>query len=276
MAELSYPFDSAAGDIRQHPSSFLAGVVFGVTPDGVIPGLENELAISAGAGLTVDVATGRAFVRGRYYQSTAIKNLALATADPTNPRIDRVVVRMDNSAGVRLVTTEVLTGTPAGAPVAPALTQTASLWEMSLAQVAVAAGATSPGTITDERTFTQRGEPQTLGGQEFGVSFVLDGGGAVITAGMKGWVRVPFAGNIDQSSIVADASGSLSITVRKAPFANFPGTMTTLFTTALATQQKREDARDSDLVANDIVEFEVTGTPATITLATISLKGLKT
>lgn len=118
---------------------------------GVAPGKLNQCAVAAGAGMQITVATGQAWVLAYFFQNDTTATFTLAAADPSNPRIDRVVVHFDRSAYSADI--RVLTGTPAGSPVEPALTQNATIWEIPLASVAVAAGATSVGTITDERTF---------------------------------------------------------------------------------------------------------------------------
>lgn len=82
------------------------------------------------------------------------QDLAIAAADATNPRIDIVVLRVyDNtfdSSGNDYADLEVITGTPAGSPSAPATPSTA----IKLATVAVAALAATivGGNITDDRT----------------------------------------------------------------------------------------------------------------------------
>lgn len=126
----------------------------------------NDLKVSqrgAGANLSVDVAAGVAWVAGddaaatqplyRCYNDGTV-NLAIATADATNPRIDRVVAEVRDSAfaGVsqdwRL---RVVTGTPAGSPSAPALPPNA----ITLATVSVPAADTtiSDSQITDGRSY---------------------------------------------------------------------------------------------------------------------------
>ncbi len=47
------------------------------------------------------------------------------------------------------------------------------------------------------------------------VGLTLDGGGADITTGQKGYIQVPFAGTIIGWSIVGDAVGSISVEVDK-------------------------------------------------------------
>ena len=63
-------------------------------------------------------------------------------------------MRLDTVTNLK-ISIEVLTGTPAAEPTAPTLTQTASTYEISLAQVLVAAEATSvnDANITDEREY---------------------------------------------------------------------------------------------------------------------------
>lgn len=116
--------------------------------------------------MSVNVAAGRAFIRsgnassiaaGVYaVMNDATVNVAISPSDPTNPRIDLVVIQVrDTNYGeaandVRLT---VVTGTPAAVPSAPALTSYPNA--LVLAEVAVAAAATTivNANITDRRTY---------------------------------------------------------------------------------------------------------------------------
>lgn len=163
--------------------------------DGVIGGVTNELVIGAGTGMQVTVGTGEAFVHGTWYQNDASATLAVTAADPTNPRIDRVVLR--RTASSNTLVAAMLDGTPAGSPSAPSLTQSAATWEISLAQVAVAAGATSivGGNITDERTIKANGVPKNL--IAFYTSATVPSGWAEYTAARGRYiVGVPSGGTI--------------------------------------------------------------------------------
>jgi hypothetical protein len=105
-------------------------------------------------GMNVKVYAGQSMVRGHYYVSTATETLTIATSDPTNPRIDSVVLELDPTANTILL--KVLTGTPASSPSATTLTQSdAGIWQQLLGTVAVAAGAglISAGNVTDARSF---------------------------------------------------------------------------------------------------------------------------
>lgn len=147
MAQSSFPFENVDTTETQFSQMFRtlnAGV--NGTPAG------TELKVTAGTGLQVSVALGQAMVRGHFYNSTAAELLTVSTANPTNPRIDTVVLRLDPVANS--IVLAVVAGTAAASPVAPALTQTdAGVYEFPLANVAVAAGAGTVGTITDRRTF---------------------------------------------------------------------------------------------------------------------------
>ena len=52
--------------------------------------------------------------------------------------------------------------------------------------------------------------------------FVIDGGGGVIDAGEKGYLRLPFNGTITGWSLVGNTSGSMVVDVWKDTYANFP------------------------------------------------------
>ncbi len=159
MAEILFPLD----DSPIPDSATWAKIASLWRGDGVIKGLGGELAVSPGTGLSVDVASGVAMVQGVWYENTATKNLALSPADPSNPRIDLVVVRVDFVNGSAQSGLAVLEGTPAASPVAPTPTQNAGvLWEIPIAEVYIAAGATSVSTITDRRIFADPGRADII------------------------------------------------------------------------------------------------------------------
>lgn len=112
-------------------------------------------------GMSVQVAAGHAIIPGTetaqqgYYiaYNDASATVAIATADPSLPRKDRIVIKVQDSyysGAANIVTFAAVTGTPASSPVAPAAPANA----LTLAIVDVAAGATSiiDANITDGRT----------------------------------------------------------------------------------------------------------------------------
>lgn len=150
MAITSGMYDSgeyACGDYANMQMSFQR--------DGYVLDYGDELEIvqSSPAAMTVTLGSGRAWIQGYWYQNSEDKTITISAADAIYPRIDRVVLRLTPTAAPRKIVAAVLTGTPGATPSAPDLTQEAATYEISLAQIAVAAGETQLLTadITDER-----------------------------------------------------------------------------------------------------------------------------
>lgn len=135
---------------------------------GIVRSTDLEVTPNSPVGMSVRVAAGWAAIVGTTQSNMgtymayndAQATLTITTADPTNPRIDRVVVVVNDSyytGATNNVEFQVLAGTPAGSPTAPATPANA----ISLATVAVAAGALSigSGNITDTRVMTTTNLP---------------------------------------------------------------------------------------------------------------------
>lgn len=61
--------------------------------------------------------------------------LEMNVANGTNPRIDTVVLRLDDNFDVRSCTFDIIQGVEASSPVAPTLTRNSSVWEIGLANI---------------------------------------------------------------------------------------------------------------------------------------------
>lgn len=141
-------FDSRNGD-RKYNADQMSEYFRGIVSGGVFQHLDGGLQVTAGTGLSVNVAAGRAIVQNRWIQNSASLPLSISAASETYGRKDAVVLRLDSSA--RTVSITVKTGTPAASPAAPSMTRSGGVYEMALAYVNVAAGATSV-TVTDKRS----------------------------------------------------------------------------------------------------------------------------
>lgn len=141
-------FNSVNGD-RKYNADQMSEYFRGIVSQGVFQHLDSGLAVSAGTGLSVSVAAGRAIIQDRWIQNSAALNLTISAASETYGRKDAVVIRLDKSS--RAISITVKTGTPAASPVAPSMTRNATTYEMALAYVNVAAGASSV-TVTDKRS----------------------------------------------------------------------------------------------------------------------------
>jgi hypothetical protein len=148
MAQKSGFFTSSGGD-RKYGAAWLAQYLAAIISNGVFT---TELTVTGGSGdMSVDVASGRAWINGYLYSNDAALKLTLSNADGTLNRIDLVVLRLDMTN--RQITAEVVQGGYAAAPEAPALTRTSDVYELELAQIAVDAGTTQivQTQITDKR-----------------------------------------------------------------------------------------------------------------------------
>jgi hypothetical protein len=128
-----------------------------IVTDGVFS-LGTNLQVAAAEGMAVSVNYGKAVLRGyRYYLKDNDSGVMKISLDAANiqPRIDRIVIRQ--SITDKSVKFAVLKGSPAETPATPALTNTADVFEISLAKINIAANATvlTSGNITDERTLAR-------------------------------------------------------------------------------------------------------------------------
>lgn len=139
-------FDFDAADV----AAYLAGRTSGVFSSA------EDFPVTAAGGLTVTVGAGRGWVHPSRFTGYSITKreadtLALPLADPSLPRIDRIVMRYD--AGARAASLQVLQGTASSAPTAPAISRTELIYDLCLAEITRPAGSTSitTGQITDTR-----------------------------------------------------------------------------------------------------------------------------
>ena len=146
-------FNSSSGD-RTYDAADFAAYFGDLVSNGIFYRKADNLKAIPGTGMAVIVSPGSAWINGYRYENTAAMAMPLATAHGVYPRIDRVVVRWDSVA--RSVRLAVLTGTPVAVPTAPALTRTEDIYELGLADIAIAQAATSitAGTIADTRLNT--------------------------------------------------------------------------------------------------------------------------
>ena len=77
------------------------------------------------------------------------------------------------------------------------------------------------------------------------LGIVIDGAGSVISAGVKGYLKVPYNCTITSSEIVAKQTGSIIIDIWRDTYANFPPTdadsITASATPTLFSGQKSQD-----------------------------------
>lgn len=153
MSEFSFPFTSGqSGDEGPYSASFFAGFLSGVFGQDSTArnnasvilrtgnGTDDPLEVTQTSPATneVQVTQGKALVKGYYYYNDSDKNIVVPANNNGSgfARIDIIALEIDFvNQEVRSV---IVTGTPAGSPVAPTLQQDSVLWQVPLAQIAVA------------------------------------------------------------------------------------------------------------------------------------------
>lgn len=131
-------------------AAYLAGLTSGVFSSA------EDFPVTAAGGLKVTVGAGRGWVHPSRFTGYSITKreadtLTLPLADPSLPRIDRIVMRYD--AGARAASLQVLQGTASSTPTAPAISRTELIYDLCLAEITRPAGSTAvtTGQITDTR-----------------------------------------------------------------------------------------------------------------------------
>lgn len=139
-----YDFDAA--DV----AAYLAGLTSGVFSSA------EDFPVTAAGGLKITVGAGRGWVHPSRFTGYSITKresdtLTMPLADPSLPRIDRIIMRYD--AGARAASLQVLQGTASSTPTAPAISRTELIYDLCLAEIARPAGSTiiTTGQITDTR-----------------------------------------------------------------------------------------------------------------------------
>lgn len=144
-AEGSYDRTYSSADLASYFASFIG--------NGVYANPANQLKVSPANGkMAVNVAVGKAWINGYFYElSESAKELTIATGDANNPRIDKVVCSLNLSQ--RLIELKVIQGAASANPQPPAHSREDEVFDLVLAEVAVAAGAVelSEEDITDKR-----------------------------------------------------------------------------------------------------------------------------
>lgn len=111
---------------------------------GVFPGSGGgtysalQVQAKSPASTNIEVEIGAALVAGYLYQNTAALTFTIGANASGNARIDTAVLRADFVA--QTVRAVVKQGTPAASPVHPTLQQDTTIWEIPLADIAVANG----------------------------------------------------------------------------------------------------------------------------------------
>jgi hypothetical protein len=119
--------------------------------------------------------------------------------------------------------------------------------------------------------------------QNLSISFIVDGGGAVLTVGVKGDLTIPFNCTITEWTLLADQTGSMVLDIWKDSYANYPPTIADVITASakptISASNKGQSSTltgwTTTITAGDTLRFNVNSC-STITRVTLSLKVYRT
>lgn len=166
MAMISWPFDSTVTQdgegnpiySRAYSSDVLASILRKYFRNGVFSDTMDCFQVLESSGMDIQVSPGHCLIQGRHGYNEAASTLTISTANASLPRIDLVVLRLDLGVNALNIIPAIVTGTAAVTPVAPALTRNSTVYELSLAEVHIAAGlsAITQAVIIDTRLDSDR------------------------------------------------------------------------------------------------------------------------
>lgn len=139
--------------LRKVLTSYYTNGVFGIADSTCL-----QVTAATDGSATVRVRPGVCLIQGATGYTEEMTDLELTSGDTSLPRIDTVVARLNDNTDYRAIYLDIILGTPASSPQAPALTQTDSIWEIGLANLYRAANSTvvTNSNITDTRADTSR------------------------------------------------------------------------------------------------------------------------
>lgn len=201
------PFDTGPGaDIREGTwRKFMRHML----ESGVLANAVGEFEVFADStGMQAKVKTGECWIRGHWGEGTTQKTMAIAAAHATLARRDRVILRCDFT--LNRIEVDVKTGTAAASPVAPALVQNSSMWEIALAWVQVDA---TVSTIAATKVNDERLRVGAAGGSAEYYQLTPQ----PIATGVGSLTKVKFdTGSNTTADVVVSGTGNTDFTIKRA------------------------------------------------------------
>lgn len=154
MAEKYLFFNSTQDDTREYQANDIADYWNSFLSTGLISdnGEPQLKVVAEGTNRIIEIQKGRALIDGHLYLNDSTK-LKIEEPDALYDRIDRVVIRYDNTIKNRFIKAFVLRGETSENPIPPQLTRGGDIYELSLAQIRVVGGKSfiEQKDIVDER-----------------------------------------------------------------------------------------------------------------------------
>lgn len=149
-------FNSVNGD-RVYNAQQMSEIFEGLITEGVYESVGNKLAVQSNNGMTIQIATGRAWIGKHWVNNDSPYLLTLEASDVTLNRYAAVVIKADDTNSVRDAKPYIKYSSFATNPIKPAMTRTETITERCLAYIYIKAGVTviTAADIEDTRGNTE-------------------------------------------------------------------------------------------------------------------------
>jgi len=135
-------FNSLNGD-RKYNTTQMSNMIDSLINDGVFMSVGTSLIVKPSSGMTLIIGEGRAWFDHTWLYNDAPWPITLEDSNLLLPRIDTIVLEVDNSDAVRDSTIKVITGHPATNPVATTLIKSKLINQYPLCHIRVNPTATA-------------------------------------------------------------------------------------------------------------------------------------
>lgn len=137
---LTYGFYNALNHDRQYDAVQMSSIFDGIIKDGIFMSIGDHFNVTAGTGMVINVAPGRAWFNHTWTLNDAILPLEMEEPEVVLDRIDALVLEVNSEVDVRANDIKFIKGTPSSQPVKPDLKNTLTVHQYPLAYVTVKAG----------------------------------------------------------------------------------------------------------------------------------------
>lgn len=147
---VNYDRTYSANDMNKPYSRIIANGVF-ATPQGT-PSSDLQV-LSAGNGMNITISAGQGIFASKWFENQAAIVVTVPNNNSLYPRVDSVIVQVDERTSGRVGNIVYRTGTPSSSAPAPAINTVANVTEYRIANIYVAGGANAINNdaITDLR-----------------------------------------------------------------------------------------------------------------------------
>lgn len=134
---VTYGFYNSINHDRKYDSEQLSRIFDGIITDGVYHSVGEAFCVTAGTGMTLNVASGRAWFRHTWTYNDSTIVVPVTEAHQVYDRIDALILRINKSTRTNVIC--VKDGTPGSSPLKPTMEDSTLIAEIPFAYVTVPA-----------------------------------------------------------------------------------------------------------------------------------------